>query len=670
MFRLIIGILIALSGTTLAADFEASERGVALRMGTTVPLVSPVEGLWSVAMDWDEDWPSGWVHAKPDSIEKVGEWTRLSGVMKTKKGNWRVSDAYRREGSVIKGLRRWVWEGKEAAENVTLSVRFQAAGTGSSIVMPGTLYHGNPSGAASGKVAVYTGKKGEEAIFEEHRFPMPYVSQEWEQQDRMLGAALHTLPSPTPHGIVPDQWWSLGVISHGEATEFVSYSGPCASNGMRSVVKLVQPGFKPYPKATLTVPPGGIIEKTFYLQAYPVARAGAGFQQASKAALELMPPMVWDDLPSFEEIIRGKYRFAKTRWLEDGKVAGFKKYPDKDIIVLGWCGQSASLGYALQVLGPQLEGEESNRMAQKSLDFLSEAAYYRDGFRTWYFCDTGKWGKHEPLSQGQAMMNMACAIRAAEKTGLDDSQWRDFLKKSCTFHAKRILQDDWDPRSTDEAFFIAPLVLGHQYFGEQTFMDGAVKAAETYAGRSVNMGEPYWGGTLDAQCEDKEGAWAAFQGFLTLYESTKEQRYLDWAEHAMDVMLTYTVLWDIDMPPGRLRDHNFKTRGWTAVSPQNQHIDVYGVLVAPSVYRMGQLLERDDLKDLALLMFRSCGQLMDPFGSQGEQPQHTNYLQHGDASQVLGHRGDYVETWTVFWITAHFLNAAAQFQELGVALWD
>ena len=32
-------------------------------------------------------------------------------------------------------------------------------------------------------------------------------------------------------------------------------------------------------------------------------------------------------------------------------------------------------------------------------------------------------------------------------------------------------------------------------------------------------------------------------------------------------------------------------------------------------------------------------------------------------------RGGYAESWTVFWITAHFLNAAARFEELGVPIW-
>ncbi len=75
-------------------------------------------------------------------------------------------------------------------------------------------------------------------------------------------------------------------------------------------------------------------------------------------------------------------------------------------------------------------------------------------------------------------------------------------------------------------------------------------------------------------------------------------------------------------------------------------------------------------------MKRSCGQLLDPYGSQGEQPHHTNYAQHGrfrkllESGHVSGIRGEYVEEWTVFWITAHFLNAAAQLKELGLSLTD
>jgi len=58
-----------------------------------------------------------------------------------------------------------------------------------------------------------------------------------------------------------------------------------------------------------------------------------------------------------------------------------------------------------------------------------------------------------------------------------------------------------------------------------------------------------------------------------------------------------------------------------------------------------------------------------PHGSQGEQPQHTNYTEHGQVTDIFALRGGYVEDWTVFWITAHFLSTAAQSQELGGNLW-
>ena len=79
-------------------------------------------------------------------------------------------------------------------------------------------------------------------------------------------------------------------------------------------------------------------------------------------------------------------------------------------------------------------------------------------------------------------------------------------------------------------------------------------------------------------------------------------------------------------------------------------------------------LQRDDLKRLAGVMYLACGQMTDPSGSQGEQIQHTNFAQHGDMSNVFRLRGGYSESWTVFWITAHFLDAAAESERMGVDL--
>ncbi len=642
-------------------------------------LTSPPEGLWSIATAWEQGWPADWVHGKPTELEHIGDWTILRGKLETSAGTWRISDSYRPEGNVVKCVRRFIWEGKATAKFVTLSVRFQCRGKGSSALLPGILYHGNPSGAKSGRVPEYCGQAGEEAIFEEHRFPMPYVSLEWADNNGMKGAALHSLPSPVSYGNLQDQWWSLGLIAKERGTELVLLSGPCASNGKRSVIKASQRGFIPYDNAYINVPPGAVIEKTFYLEVYPVKEKGSGFQRPTRTSLDIFSPYSLEGLPSFKDIIKAKYRLAKTRWHEEENIAGFNKYPDRSYFVFGWCGQTAAPGYALLVLAEELRDSKASEMARKSLDFLSGVEFYDQGFYTWYDYKKRQWvrrNRPELLSQGQAMLNFANAIRVGRTKGLDVSRWERFMRRACYFHAERILADDWRPLSTNQAFFIAPLCKAYKLFGSDTYRLAAEKAGNVYASRHLSMDEPYWGGTLDASCEDKEGAFAALQGFLALYELTNNRKYLKWAEHACDVVLTYVMVLDIDLPAGRLRDHDFKTRGWTAVSVQNMHIDVFGVLITPDIYRLGQLLNREELKKLAILMYRSCGQLIDPYGSQGEQPHHTNYAQHGKFRQRLsrndisGIRGNYVEEWTVFWITAHFLNAGAQFKELGVQIWE
>jgi hypothetical protein len=342
-----------------------------------------------------------------------------------------------------------------------------------------------------------------------------------------------------------------------------------------------------YEDAYLNIEPGGIIEKHFFLEVYPVVQKGSGFYSPAATSLEIFEPYSSYSMPSFEEIIRTKCRFAKSRWYEAEDYAGFGMYPRssaKPKFVMGWCGQAAACGYALQVLGDRAGVDDTHKMVQRSLDHLSGSPFNDNGFMLIYDAAAKKWGGQDPVSQGQGMDNFANAIRVARKSKLyDTSKWQEFLIKACDVHSKRILKSDWKPRNTAEGFFISPLCKAFELFGKKEYKRAALKAADHYGKRHVSMDEPYWGGTLDASCEDKEGAWAAFQGFLAAYEMTKDKKYLRWAEHACGVAISYVVVWDMDLPAGRLADHGFDSRGWTMVSAQNQHLDVYGVLFAPAV---------------------------------------------------------------------------------------
>jgi len=644
---------------------------ISLNYANKVLLSSPDEGLWSIALGWKNKWPSDWKHVKPTHLESVGEWKILSGSLKLSQGEWIFKDFYKYDLGKIKCIRRFEWKGKTELDSITLAVRWTIPSRITKPFLPGILYYGNPSGEINGKnnVPWYHNQPGEEALFEEHRFPMPFVSLEWKEGDSYFGAALHTKPSPVYMGNLPDQWWSMGLLTNEYNTEIRLLSGPVAYNQKKNTVKALQSDNLPYEWAFIKVLPGTVIEKTFYLDAFQIEKEGSGFQRPIYTSIDIFKPFYTDDFPKYSEIIKAKYRFTNSRWIANKDYAGYNMYPSflKPQIVLGWAGQSEAPAYALQVLSEDVKDVDIWNKIQLSMDHICSSPFDENGFNVVYDINSKEWSSKDLISQGQAINTIVNTIVEAKNHPQLNSQiWKEFLKKSCDIFAKRILRSDWKPKNTSEAFFIAPLFKASKLFDSSDYKNAALKATKYYIKRHITMKEPYWGGTLDATCEDKEGAWGAFQAFLAAYEYTKDLQFLVYAKHACDVTLSYTVVWDIPMPAGRLADHNFKSRGWTSVSVQNQHLDVYGVLIAPSVYKMGQYMKNESLKRLARTMFLSCGQLIDPYGSQGEQLQETNFAQQGNMSNVFNLRGGYSEQWTVYWITAHFLTAAAEFKKIGV----
>lgn len=634
-------------------------------------LVVPDEGLWAIATDWKNDWMEGWKYASPEKVERSGSWVILTGKMAFPQGTLFLRDAYREEkNGLVRCRRRYEWTGSDTLRHINLSVRLRLKGERMQAFMPGILYYGNKNGARVNPdvIPVYTGAPGEFAIFEDHRFPMPFAM--LENAEGKYAAALHTTPSPVRGAVLDDQWWSLGVEAGQDYTDFVLYSGPIGYNGKHGVAKALQATPMSYTQTYIDMEPGRVIEKEFCIELYDIEAQGTGFQRPLYTSLDLYKPYDAESFTDFQTIVDEKYRFAKNRWIDFGHgKEGFNMYDlvQGKSIVMGWCGQADSPGYALQLLANRLNDKDIPELIQRSLDFLSafpvdsETGMFPVGF------DGHKFFGGDPVSCGQAMYNFAKAIAHARSTGAYKvGKWEEFLRKCCDGQSRRILKSNWNPHSTAEAFYIAPLAIASKLFGQTSYREAARKAAQTFADRHLKMNGCYWGGTLDATCEDKEGAWAAFQGFLELYELERTDQYLQWAKHAMDVCLSYVVIWDIPLPAGRMADYHFRTRGWTVVSPQNQHIDVYGVLFAPEFYKMGIYLNDYRLMKLAKVMYRSCFQLTDVYGSQGEQLQQTNFAQRGDMSNVHKLRGGYSEGWTVFWITAHFLNAAAKFEEMNV----
>lgn len=656
-------------------------------------------GKWRIATDWGEGWPTGWREANASTKETVGEWTIASGTLELPTGTWKLRDAYRptRHAGVTEIRRQWHWTGDETLDRVTLSFIVNLPELRDARpFLPGISYYDNPAGrridatripvikanapppptigARDGSTAA-NGSDRSRGFYEEHRYPLPFAAIEAVHQDTRYTFALHSVPSPARHGNRDDQWWSLGVEFTAQGAEIAAYSGPVASNGRHAIIKGHQHAWHAYDEAWITVPPDTIIEKTFHVQTAPTPHRGHGFRAPLWTSLALTQPYNPEGFPALREVIALKLADTENRWREGPGFAGIKSFPSdhrtaRNWIDLAWAGQSEAYAYPYLQLGDRFDVVKPIDRIQRGYDFIATSSFTERGFSIRYDFAAGEWldDRRNPLSQSQAMNNLLDALRLAEKRDdLNTSQWEVFLRRASDLHAERVLHRDWHPVSTNEGFLIAPLAKASAQLGNPRYLQAAIKAAEHYMARHLSMDEPYWGGTLDARCEDKEGAWAALQGFLTLFDLTQDDRYLGAAQHAADVIISYVYVWDVPLPAGRLTDHGFKTRGWTSVSVQNMHLDVYGVLCAPALWRLGDITGNQDYHRLARLMIVACGQLLDPRGSQGEQIQQTNYAQHYDYEDLAGVRGDYVESWNVYWISAHFLVAAAQLDEMGVA---
>ena len=634
----------------------------------------PAQATWSIATGWANEWPTEWHTAQASKFEQIHEWKVYNGKLTLQEGDWLLRDSVRtvRPG-LMECVRRWEWAGEVPLDRVTLLVQVFVPCESAKPFLPAINYYGNPSGRKidESRVPFIGSKVGDKGFYEEHRFSMPFAAVEaTDGNEAIFGAALHSQPSPIRYGQAEDQWWSLGMQYVEGGVQLALYSGAVASNRKTGLIKAKQKGFVSYPDAYCRVEPGAIIEKRFWIETFPVKSVGQGFRQPIRTSAQIFSPDELTNLPSFRDVVRRKFYDTLDRWREGEGYAGFDAFPDGGInrpwIDLGWAGQSEAAAFPLMLLGEEFQIPQADELAVKATDFIaSKAVFDKRGFRIRYDYEKKVWlSRSNPLSQAQAMDNLLSAYRLAKQKGMDTAAWETFLKRAAEFHASRILQKDWMPGSTNEAFLVKPLVVASQLFEQEKWLRAARKAADHYGQRHVSMQEPYWGGTLDARCEDKEGAWAALQAFLAMYEETQEPKYLQWASHAADVVLSYVYVWDVPLPPGRLRDHDLRTRGWTSVSVQNMHLDVFGVIMAPSIWRLGEL--DPWYEHMAKQMIVGCGQLVDAKGVQGEQLHQTNYVQKYEPVQLKGVRGDYVEEWNVFWITAHFLNAAAQFEELGV----
>ena len=157
------------------------------------------------------------------------------------------------------------------------------------------------------------------------------------------------------------------------------------------------------------------------------------------------------------------------------------------------------------------------------------------------------------------------------------------------------------------------LVMGYRYFGKKQYLEAARKTVD-YLEKNIISKSDYFSSTLDANCEDKEAAIAAVTATYYLAAVTKgkeRQHYIDLCEKAAYFALSWYYMWDVPFAQGQmLGDLGLKTRGWSNVSVENNHIDVFVFELPHIVKWLGAQKSNTRFLKMHDVIFNSLSQLM------------------------------------------------------------
>ena len=197
---------------------------------------------------------------------------------------------------------------------------------------------------------------------------------------------------------------------------------------------------------------------------------------------------------------------------------------------------------------------------------------------------------HSIREQSEAVYAVLHYLAYERKQGRTHKDWEQKIRQlldaivqlqQADGHFPRKYRDDGSPvdasgGSTPSA--TSTLVMGYKYFKDKKYLNAA-RLTVDYLEQNIISKSDYFSSTLDANCEDKEAAISAVTATYYMAMVTKgkvRSHYVDLCRQAAYFALSWYYLWDVPFAPGQmLGDLDFKTRGWSNVSVENNHVDVF-----------------------------------------------------------------------------------------------
>lgn len=300
----------------------------------------------------------------------------------------------------------------------------------------------------------------------------------------------------------------------------------------------------------------------------------------------------------------------------------------------GFIGQQPNIGYQLLRYGYKENKPETAKKGENILDFWVHNSLTEWGApKTWYdayppkFLDQPIWLR----MIGDGMEGILDGYHFLKKQGVEKKDWLDYcitvgnwLVNSATeegcwhraYHYDGSVALESEANTTNVIRFLVQLYLTTK---EESYKAAAIKAGE-WSFEHVYKNMEYLGGTCDnADVLDKESGIYAFFAFLSLYDLTGEERWLEATKGAADYIETWTYAWAFPVKPIEKIHafHHVDISGQSLIATGHSGADVYMAACSYIFFRLYLITGDRHYRDFAEFIHKNPKQVTDVDGSLG-----------------------------------------------------
>lgn len=211
-------------------------------------------------------------------------------------------------------------------------------------------------------------------------------------------------------------------------------------------------------------------------------------------------------------------------------------------------------------------------------------------------------------------------IRREKKLGREHPEWMAWCRQFGDWLVPQQRVDGSFPRSwnagsgtpreesgTSSCIPVPFLVKLTEETGDPKYLNCAIRAAEytweTYGSKGIFIG----GATDNPNVTDKEAGMLALEGYLALFENTKDNKWLECAKAAADFAETWIWIWNIPMPldadPANLGwKPGVPTTGVNGITARGSGVDQYMAWSVPAYAKMYKYTNDEHYLDVARIL--------------------------------------------------------------------